>query len=86
MSKLNDERWAFKVEHYDPAADLVRQYELLYYLGDSTLEMVRRRKQLQQTNPLQQILILSQIAPPLATPGRAARSAAAAHPTRGGIG
>ena len=41
MSKLNDERWAFKVEHYDPAADLVRQYELLYYLGDSTLEMVR---------------------------------------------
>ena len=50
MSKLNDERWAFKVEHFDPAADLVRQYELLYYLGDSTLEMVRPDK-----NPLQTV-------------------------------
>jgi hypothetical protein len=42
MSQLNDERWAFLVDYFDPNADLMRQYQLLYYLGDSTLEMVRR--------------------------------------------
>ena len=41
MTELNDERWAFVVEWFDSSADLVRQYQLLYYLVDSTLEMVR---------------------------------------------
>ncbi len=40
MTELNDERWAFVVEWFDSSADLVRQYQLLYYLMDSTLEMV----------------------------------------------
>ena len=39
MTELNDERWAFMVEWFDSSADLVRQYQLLYYLMDSTLEM-----------------------------------------------
>lgn len=39
MTELNDERWGFIVEYFDPAAELVRQYQLLYYLGDSTVEM-----------------------------------------------
>ena len=43
MSQLQDERWAFVVEWFDASADLVRQYQLLYYLMDSTLEMVRDR-------------------------------------------
>lgn len=39
MTELNDERWAFIVEYFDPSAELIRQYQLLYYLGDSTVEM-----------------------------------------------
>ena len=36
MTELQDERWAFVVEWFDASADLVRQYQLLYYLMDST--------------------------------------------------
>jgi len=32
MTELQDERWAFVVEWFDASADLVRQYQLLYYL------------------------------------------------------
>lgn len=39
MTELNDERWGFIVEYFDPSAELIRQYQLLYYLGDSTVEM-----------------------------------------------
>ena len=29
------------VEWYDPTASLIRQYQLIYYASDGTLEMVR---------------------------------------------
>jgi len=35
-------RYAFLVEWYDPTASLIRQYQLIYYASDGTLEMVRR--------------------------------------------
>jgi hypothetical protein len=37
----NDARYAFVVEWYDPTASLIRQYQLIFYASDSTLEMVR---------------------------------------------
>jgi len=37
----NDSRYAFMVEWYDPTASLIRQYQLIYYASDGTLEMVR---------------------------------------------
>ena len=40
MTTVVDERWAFIVEYFDATADIVRQYQLLYYLSDDTLEMV----------------------------------------------
>ena len=36
-------RYAFIVEWYDPSASLVRQYQLIYYTADGTLEMVQPR-------------------------------------------
>lgn len=35
----NDERWSFTVEYFDHNADLLRQYQLFWYTGDSTVEM-----------------------------------------------
>ena len=37
----SDQRYAFNVTWYDPAASLQRQYQLIYYASDGTLEMVR---------------------------------------------
>ena len=37
----NEARYAFIVEWYDPTASLIRQYQLIYYASDGTLEMVR---------------------------------------------
>ena len=36
-----DARYAFVVEWYDPTASLIRQYQLIFYASDNTLEMVR---------------------------------------------
>ena len=37
----NEARYAFVVEWYDPTASLIRQYQLIFYASDNTLEMVR---------------------------------------------
>lgn len=37
----SDTRYCFVVEWYDPLASLVRQYQLIYYTADGTVEMVR---------------------------------------------
>lgn len=37
-------RYAFLVEWYDPTASLIRQYQLIYYASDGTLEMVGRAR------------------------------------------
>ena len=36
----SEERYVFSVEWYDSAASLIRTYNLIYYLGDNTIEMV----------------------------------------------
>ncbi len=35
-----DERYAFVAEWYDPNASLIRRYQLLFYPGDNTVEMI----------------------------------------------
>lgn len=39
MPSSNEARYAFIVEWYDPTASLIRQYQLIYYASDGTLEM-----------------------------------------------
>lgn len=39
MAPKEEARYAFVVEWYDPSAALVRQYQLIYYTSDGTLEM-----------------------------------------------
>jgi len=39
MPPKEEARYAFIVEWYDPSASLVRQYQLIYYTADGTLEM-----------------------------------------------
>ena len=34
-----NERYAFIAEWYDPNASLIRRYQLLFYPGDSSVEM-----------------------------------------------
>ena len=36
----NDYRYCFVVDWFDPAASLVRKYQLIYYAADGTIEMV----------------------------------------------
>ena len=36
----SEERYVFLTEWYDSAASLIRTYNLIYYLGDNTIEMV----------------------------------------------
>ena len=38
-----DARYCFTVKWYDPAASLERQYQLIYYTADGTIEMVSWR-------------------------------------------
>jgi len=39
MPSSTEARYAFLVEWYDPTASLIRQYQLIYYASDGTLEM-----------------------------------------------
>jgi len=39
MPSSTEARYAFIVEWYDPTASLIRQYQLIYYASDGTLEM-----------------------------------------------
>jgi len=39
MGSKEEARYAFIVEWYDPSASLIRQYQLIYYTADGTLEM-----------------------------------------------
>jgi len=39
MPSNSESRYAFTVEWYDPNASLMRQYQLIYYASDGTLEM-----------------------------------------------
>jgi len=39
MPSSTDARYAFVVEWYDPTASLIRQYQLIFYASDNTLEM-----------------------------------------------
>ena len=72
MTELNDERWAFMVEWFDSSADLVRQYQLLYYLMDSTLEMSVPASSVRA-------VLLSARPAPVAPRGRASNPWARAH-------
>ena len=36
-----EERFVFVVEWYDQQASLLRNYQLTYFTGDNTIEMVR---------------------------------------------
>ena len=38
---MNDDKYVFVVEWFDSAASLVRNYNLTYYLQDSTIDMVQ---------------------------------------------
>lgn len=40
MSVVKEERYVFKVDWFDKQADLIRQYLLTFYPGDSSAEMV----------------------------------------------
>ena len=35
----SDQRYCFVVDWFDPAASLVRKYQLIYYTADGTIEM-----------------------------------------------
>lgn len=37
---MAEDRYVFVVEWFDSAASLVRQYQLTYYIKDSTIDMV----------------------------------------------
>ena len=36
----NDARYAFQLQHFDTQADLMRIYQLLFYVNDETIEIV----------------------------------------------
>ena len=38
---VNDERYVFIVEWFDTSASLIRSYNLIYFMADKTIEMVK---------------------------------------------
>ena len=38
---VGEERYVFNVDWYDQQAELIRYYRIIFFPGDSTIEMVR---------------------------------------------
>ena len=47
---MADDRYAFIAEWYDPNATIIKRFQFLYYVGDSSVEMVSTHDMIHAVN------------------------------------